>query len=260
MAEVIPLAKPPASNAAEGKALVTDSERDILRSLQLVSREGFGAITLIAAAPGVGKTHALWEFKHNFRPKAIMHTAVAEEDDTPWGVACQLMETLEIGSPNNRNLRASRMKIADAISPDGMLIVDEAQNLIRRNPRGGCDWSTFEWLRALAEEGCFSLAFSGDLALLDIQQRLPQLWRRMRRRVIIKAVSREDVAIVAAKHGFTDAASVDLLAVVARHGGGLGDVDNTLSHAQLLAGGHKIAAAHVRAALEDLNLMPKGGR
>lgn len=176
------------------------------------------------------------------------------------GAAVQLMSLLEIGPPNNRNLRESRESIAEAIGVDGLLIVDEAQNLIRRNPRGADDWSTFEWLRAMAEEDCFSMIFSGDLALLEIQNQLPQLWRRMVRRVIIKAVSKGDVEALMTWHGLDDSKICESLYQAARRGGGLGDVDNVICHARRLAGSGMPSATHVMAALEDLKLLPSGGK
>jgi hypothetical protein len=182
------------------------------------------------------------------------------EGDTPWGAATQLMAMLGIGRPNNRNLRASREQIAEAIGSDGLLIVDEAQNLIRHNLRGGTDWSSFEWMRALSEEGCFSIIFSGDLAILDLQQRLAQLWRRMRRRVVIKSVSKADVEALVTWRGLGGAAIIEALYQVARRGGGLGDVDNSITHARLLAGGNTPTAAHILAALEDLKLHTTGGK
>ncbi len=243
-----------------GSIAMTESAQDILRSAQLVSATPSGGITLIAAAPGTGKTQTLMHFMHGFEGEALWHTAVKGEDDTPWGVAVQLMEKLELGRPNNRNLRGSRNQIAEAIGVDGLIIVDEAQNLIRQNLRGGTEWGGFEWLRALSEEGCFSVIFSGDLALLEIQQRLPQLWRRMRRRVIIKAVSKGDVEALTAWRGLDDARINEALYQVARRGGGLGDVDSAISHTRLLAGGLKPSATHILAALEDLKLLVVGGK
>lgn len=259
MAEVFQLAKPGPEARVTGSIAMTESAQDILRSAQLVSSEMGGAITLVAAAPGTGKSKALMHFKHSVRKDALWHTAVKGEDDSPWGAAVQLMGLLGIGTPNNRNLRASRESIAEAIGVDGLLIVDEAQNLIRRNPRGGADWSSFEWFRAMSEEGCFSIVFSGDLALLEVQHRLPQLWRRMRRRVIIKAVSKGDVEALMAWRGLSDAKLCEALYQVARRGGGLGDVDNAICHATLLSGGGTPSAAYIMAALEDLKLAPAGG-
>lgn len=257
MAEVVPLAKPVPVASVTGSIAITESAQDILRSAQLVSSEFGGAIGLIAAAPGTGKTKALLHFKHTMRRNALWHSAVKGEDDTPWGAATQLMGLLGIGKPNNRNLRASREQIADAVGVDGLLIVDEAQNLVRRNPRGAPDWSSFEWFRAMSEEGRFSIMFSGDLALLEIQDRLPQLWRRILRPVIIKAVTKGDVEGLMAWCGLGDAKLVEVLYQVARRGGGLGHVDNAICHARLLTGGNTPTTAHIMAALEDLKLLPK---
>ena len=255
MAEVVEFAKAGAQAPALGGFVMTESAQEMLRSLQLVSSSG-DAITLIAAAPGTGKTQALRQFKRTQRPDAIFHAAIAGEG-TPWGVACQLMELLDLGQPNSRNLLESRRRIAEDIGPDGLLIVDEAQYLVQRNPRGKDSWDALEWLRAMAEDGCFSLAFCGDLALLDTAVRLPQLWRRMRRRVVIKNVSKEDVTAFASSRGIADRNIIELLYQVARRGGGLGDVDNTIIHARLLSGQDIPAGTYIMAALEDLNLVAK---
>ena len=235
---------------------MTESAKDMLRSLNKVAEDTFGAITLIAASPGTGKSMTLMHFK-NSEPKALLMTAVAGEDDTPWGMACQLMERLNLGRPNNRDMRGSRQMIAEAIGIDRVLIIDEAQNLIRQNARGANNWESLEWLRALAEDGGFALAFSGDLSLLETAQRAPGLWRRMQRRVIIKGVSRNDVAAVADAYGITDDAIAEALFHLARRGGGLADVAGVIAHATRFAGGQQPGRAQVLAALEDLNL---GGR
>lgn len=232
MAEIFEFAKAnPAPSSARG-FVMTESAENMQRSLQLVSAEAGGAITLIAAAPGTGKTEALLHFLQNRRNDAIFVTAVAGEG-TPWGVACQLMELLDLGQPNSRNLLATRRMVAEEIGPDGLLLVDEAQYLVQRNPRGKDNWDALEWLRAMSEEGCFSLAFCGDLALLDTAAKLPQLWRRMRRRVVIKAVSKSDVQALCAARGLYSAEIVEVLYRVARRGGSLGDVANVITHARL---------------------------
>lgn len=256
MAEVIEFAKPEAQAPATGGFVMTESAQDMLRSLQLVSAAACDAITLISAAPGTGKTEVLRHFKREHRPDAVFHTAVAGEG-TPWGVACQLMEWLELGTPNGRDLLGARRRIAEEIGADGLLIIDEAQYLVQRNPRGKDSWDSLEWLRAMADDGCFSLAFCGDLALQDTASRLPQLWRRMRRRVVIKHVSKEDVTALVTFRGISDRNVIEILYQVARRGGGLGDVDNAIAHARLLSGQNIPASAYIMAALEDLNLVAK---
>jgi DNA transposition AAA+ family ATPase len=258
MTQVVQFAKPGADRSSSGGFVMTETAQDMLRSLQLVKSLGGDAITMIAAVPGTGKTQALRHFRDTVMPRAIFHTAIAGEG-TPWGVACQLMELLEIGVPNSRDLLGSRRSIAEEIGAEGLLIVDEAQHLVQRNPRGKDNWDALEWLRAMAEEGMFSLVFCGDLGLLDTAHKLPQLWRRMRRRVIVKTVTKADVEILCVKRGISDATVIAVLFQIARRGGGLGDVDNAISHARLLSGGGSLGKAHVMAALEDLKLVPKGG-
>jgi hypothetical protein len=108
MAHVIQLAKPDAEASMLGGFVMTECARDILRRLQLVGTISDGGIALISAAPGTGKTKAVWYFKHDVKPGARLFKAIACEDDTPWGAACQLREMLYIGKPNNRDMRASR--------------------------------------------------------------------------------------------------------------------------------------------------------
>lgn len=110
----------------------------------------------------------------------------------------------------------------------------------------------------MSEEGCFSLAFCGDLALLDTAARLPQLWRRMRRRVVIKAVSKADVRSLCEVRGLHSAEILEVLYRVARRGGGLGDVANVITHALLLSGQSNPESTFIMAALEDLNLVGRG--
>ena len=257
MAEVIQLGKAEAKTPEPGGFVLTESARDMLRSLQMV-REEVGAMTLIAAAPGTGKTKALWHFKNTMMPKALLITATAGEDDTPWGLACQLMQMLNIGKPNNRDMRGSRLQIAEAIGPDTLLLIDEAQNLIHQNARGADNWDALLWLRDLSEAGFFSLAFCGDLSLIEGANRAPGLWRRWKRRVIIKAVSRGDVEALCEGSGQADAPVVDALYQVAKRGGGLADVDTALGHARLLARGASPGRAHILAAIEDLKLDGRG--
>lgn len=258
MAEVVQLAKPGGSPQHVGGFVMTDAAQDMLRSLQLISEELGGAITMIAAAPGMGKTETLRHFKWG-RPQTIFHTAIAGEG-TPWGVACQLMECLDLGEPNSRNLLASRRRIAEEIGVDGILLVDEAQYLIQRNTRGADNFDALEWLRAMSEEGCFSLAFCGDLALLEVEKKLPQLWRRMRRRVILRHAAKADVVALAAGRGIHDPATIEALYQVARRGGAFGDVENVIKHARLFAGNGAIQGAHVLAAIEDLHLHRMEGK
>ncbi|MFT4013032.1 MAG: AAA family ATPase [Paracoccus sp. (in: a-proteobacteria)] len=272
MAEIVESAKPEvqAQAQATGGFVMTESARDMLRSLQLVRVAG-NAMTLIAAAPGTGKTEVLKHFAvvqngHKFgsytpyvRDEVFLHTAVAGEG-TPWGLACQLMQMWGLGEPNSRRLTETHKMIGACIGRGNLLMIDEAQYLVQRNARGKDTWDSLEWLRAMAEEGEFSVAYCGDLALLDTANHLPQLWRQMRRRVVIRHVSKQDVAALAAHRGIAEPSLVEVLFRVARRGGGLGDVDNALAHARLLSRQEVPGAAFIMAALEDLHLLTRENR
>lgn len=258
MAEVYQFDKKPEAPPVRGGFVMTPTAQNILRSLDLAGATWRG-ITLIAAAPGVGKTDTLHHFRKG-RPDAVMFTAVDGEGG-PWGVACQLMQLLDMGAPNGRNLMMERQRIGEEIGCDGLLLVDEAQYLARRNTRGADDWSSFDWLRAMSEESCFSIAFVGDLSLLELSDKRPGLWRRSGqcRRLVVRTVERGDVEALAAQRGVSDAPSVEAIYQVARREGGLGYVETIASHAVRLAGGGRIEPKHVLAAIEYLNLHRIGG-
>lgn len=257
MAEHLRLINPDPT-PAKGRFVMTATATDILRSLRLVHGNIDGYGTMIAASPGVGKTETLLHYVNTVR-RAVLHTAVAGEV-TPWSLAFGLMRALDIGEPNSRQLAEDRLRIAEAVGAEGMLIVDEAQNLVRRSARGGVSLEAVEWLREMARDGCFALVLCGDLKLLDVMAQLPQLRSRMRRPVVVGTVPKQDVALVAERMGVCDAPSIDALALVARHHGGLRDVGHVLAHARIFARGGAVELGHILAAIEDLKLQPKGGK
>lgn len=257
MAEHLRLINPDAAPDT-GRFVMTTTATDILRTLGLVRNYTGGAVTMIAAAPGMGKTETLLHYRHSAK-RTFLTTCVAGES-SPLSLAFGLMRSLDLGEPNNCRMPAERLRIAEAVGADGMLILDEAQNLVQAYPRGGANYDAFEWLRALAEDGCFSLVFAGDLKLLDVMDRLPQLRSRMRRPVVVRKVPKADVEALAARRGLSDVRAVEALCAVARHHGALRDVANVIDHAALFAGGGQIEVAHIVAAIEDLKLTPKGGK
>ena len=258
MAEHLKLINPDPAPAT-GRFVMTETAADILRSLRMVqgSEDGYG--TVIAGCSGSGKTEALYEFLRGATKHAVMHTAVAGEA-TPFGVSFGLMRALDLSEPNNCQLAAGRLKIAEAIGVGGTLIIDEAQNLVQHKRGGGSNFEMLEWLRETAREGCFSLSVCGDLKLLDAMSALPQFRNRMRRPVIVRHVPKADVALLASRRGVFDAETVEALALVARRHGGLRDVAHTLAHAAIFARGGPIELGHVLASIEDLKLGPKGGK
>ncbi|MBW6495340.1 MAG: AAA family ATPase [Burkholderiaceae bacterium] len=260
MAEVLKFDKKAEAPPVLGGFVSTPTTQNIMRTLELVDATP-GAITVIAAAPGIGKTTALRSF-WNRRPGALMVTAVDGEGGT-WGVACQLMQILDLGVPNSRNLMEERQRIAEAIGGDGLLLIDEAQYLVRRNTRGADDWSAFDWLRAMSEEAfAFPIAFVGDLSLLELADKRGGLWRRAGegRRLVLRSIERGDVEGLAANFGLSDPASVEALYQIARREGGLGYVATIAKRALQAAGLGRVEGAHVLAAIEYLNLNRLGAK
>ena len=260
MAEVLQFDKKLEASLVRGGFVMTPIARNILRSLDLVASECGGAITLVAAAPGIGKTEALRSCKHA-RLDAIMFTAVDGEGGS-LGASSERAQLLGLSEPKANNLMVDRQRIAEEIGADGLLLVDEAQYLARRNSKGADDWSAFDSLRAMSEEGCFSVAFVGDLSLLELADKRAGLWRRagQGRRLVLRNVERGDVEALAAQRGVSDAASVEALYKVARREGGLGYVETIARHADRMAGGARIESEHVIAALKYLNLHRVGGK
>jgi hypothetical protein len=196
----------------------------MLRSLRGVAAVSGGAITMIAGAPGIGKSKTLQAFKDQFGRRTFMVQAVSGAGGV-WGVAQALTAALDMGAPNGR---------------------------------GRDNIDAFEWLRFAAEEGCFSLVFAGDRHLVNVMAELPQLRSRLRRPVVIRRAATADVRAFAAALGLADGQMHDALTGVALAHGCLRDVGNVIEHARLFAGAERVELAHVLAAIEDLKLGPKG--
>lgn len=254
MAEHLKLINPEAPPQV-GRFVLTETARDILLTLRLVQGTSGGAMTMIAAAPGTGKTETLYHFLLQSR-RVFLAQAVSGEGGV-WSVAQGLFSLLNLGDPNGRDLADARRRIGDAIGFDGMLLLDEAQYLTQKNPRGRDDNNAFEWLRAISEASGCKIVFCGDLALGATVDKIPQLRRRMLRPILVRQVTKEDVEAVVRAKGYTDPIVFDALTLIARRGGGLGDVDNVLSHAQLLTSSGRVELGHVMAAIEDLKLNTK---
>lgn len=235
---------------------MTSTAADILRSFKMVQDDA-GTLTMVAGIPGAGKSEAI-KFHKATNADTLWHTMVAGEGKI-WDVAAGLMEMLDMGAPNSRRMREERHRIAEAIGPHRLVVIDEAQYLSNYNPRGGFNFDAYEWLRALAEEGMFSIAFCGDLALVDAVNSVPQLRRRMVRPVIIRTVPKADVAKIAERWAISDPAMLDALAFIARRHGGIGDVVKVIQHAKRFSD-KAISPESLMAAIHDLKLAPMGGQ
>ncbi|MFK7753679.1 MAG: AAA family ATPase [Sedimentitalea sp.] len=161
-----------------------ETAQDMLRSPTLIRKKP-GCLTMIAAVPGAGKTQTIQPYVQE-TGAWIVHTATAGEGKI-WDIVSALVEQLDMGGPNSRRLKEGRARIAAEIG-ERLLTIDEARYLAFKNPRFGTIYETYEWLRAMAEQGGFSISFCGDLALLKAVDYLLQLRRRRVRPVVVRAV------------------------------------------------------------------------
>jgi DNA transposition AAA+ family ATPase len=225
----------------------TDTGEDIARSLDMMQHLDGGAVTMIAGAPGVGKTRALGQFCKQAQAGDTVYCAIARGEGRPTNVAEVILRAWRVRT-NGMSLPKMRETVVQYVN-GRTLILDEAQYL---------DKEGVEWARAAAEEGGFNLVLCGDLALADLVNGIPQLQSRLFRPVIIGAVKRSDAAAIAADAGVTDPASVDQLCAVARLKGGLRNVDNVLRLATMFAGGDLPPLAAIKAAVMDMKLNRAG--
>lgn len=262
MAEHLRLAKtddpPPREMRAPGGFTETETAQDILRSLSLVRELGGATMTMIAGAPGAGKTQAVRHFADKHGHDCIYLSAVCGEG-TPWNFAHSLSRHWGAGAPDFGTVEEARVRFAACIGRDCLLIVDEAQYLHQKNRRTGKTGEALEWLRGMAETGGFPLVLCGDLTLVQAVAAMPQLQSRMRRPVILDGVKAADVEAIARAHGLAEPDALRALTAVARQRGGLRNVENVLRLAGLFAGGDAPGLSHLKAAILDMKLAPKGG-
>lgn len=235
----------------------TETARDIIRSLDLVYETDRPSMTMIAGAPGVGKTRAIRRFCERIGHDGI-YIQAASGEGTAWNFAHSLGNLWGHAKPQFSCHTEARQEIARYIGTGRVLIVDEAQYLNQRNKKTGQVGEAFEWLRAAAEAGEFKLVFCGDMSLAPAIDSMPQLQSRMMRPVIIPSARRVDVAGIVKGTPFDNEASIDALHAVARLKGGLRNVENVTRIALLFAGSEHPRAEHLKAAIHDMKLAPKG--
>jgi DNA transposition AAA+ family ATPase len=259
MAEIVKLEKPEERRADPTGFIRTETADDILRSLSLVRSIDRPAMTMISGAPGIGKTETLRHYEAQ-NPETALRVSIAKGEGNPFHVASVVLTNFEPYQKYGTDLLMLRRRVTSYIGAARILLVDEAQNLFQKHKLSATRGSAFEWLLAASEEGGFDLVFCGDLTLQGIIMGFPHLQSRMRRPVVIGGASRADVAAIAASFGLVTAPEINLLAAVAGLPGGLRNVDNVIRMAAIFAGRNKVGAAHLKAAVGDLKLQPKGGK
>ena len=235
----------------------TETALDIRRSLDLVRVADRPSMTMIAGAPGTGKTSAVQRFCEAQGDKAL-YIAAARGEGTAWNFAHALANLWGYSKPTFNCHAEAREKIAQSIGNTRVLVVDEAQYLHQRNRKTGQTGEAFEWLRATAETGGFDLVLCGDLSLPRAIADMPQLQSRLLRPVVVRQVSRADVAAVVEATAFCDPRSIDALHAIAKLPGGLRNVQNVTRLALLFAGTETPRPDHLKAAILDMKLDLKG--
>ena len=228
----------------------TAAARDVLRSLHMAGLLDGTRMTMIAGAPGVGKSMAVRRFVQK-DPDGVRHLTAVRGEGGIYPVADLVLSLWGDGTRNRSRTDVRRDILARLDFEPFFVVVDEAQHLAP---------DALEWLRAISEEAQTPVAFVGDLALERAVRAIPQLWSRMARPVILRAPSREDVAGLARAADLDEPRILRALEGVARLAGGLRNVRAVLNLAGLFAGDGPVEPRHVRAAILDMKLDAKEAR
>lgn len=196
---------------------MTPIAEQILSSLHMVQGQRDPAATMIAGAPGVGKTATIRHFAAT-NSNVWLITAV-NGAGRPIDLVKALARELRLGLVG-LGVSDTVAKIEEATArTGGVFIVDEAQHLSK---------AALDTARGIYEQCSIHLALCGDLTLVPKTDAMPQLNSRLLRPVVISRVSAEDVAIVAAQFGVTDPVSVGRLCDLAAKNGRLRRVEKVL--------------------------------
>ena len=237
----------------------TETALEIGRTLDLMKAEQGAAITMIAGAPGTGKTTAVKRF-YDQTEFGVLYVQAARGEGSAWNFAQTLANIWGYSAPKFRSLSEARLEIGSYINSGTVLIVDEAQYLNQKNNKTGQVGEAYEWLRAMSDGRGISIVFCGDLNLPNAIYSTPQLKSRLLRPLVINKTSRVDVAAIVDNTPFANPVAIDVLHAVAGHVGGLRNVKNVTRIAQLFAGDGTPTAEHLKAAIVDMKLPLRGGR
>lgn len=135
---------------------MTETARNILRSLDLVRDIGGAAMTMIAGAPGVGKTKAVKHFAEQLGDRCIYFPAVCGEG-TP-GPLRTALPVSGMGRETFKTVSEAREILRDDIGPERVLIVDEAQYLDQKPKYSGMKGKRSNgcaaWPKAVSSSSC----------------------------------------------------------------------------------------------------------
>lgn len=247
MAELLRFATAESRPREPGEFVLTETARDIMRSLDWVRSSPGIAMTMIAGVPGAGKTRALQHFVAQEGYDAI-YLKIANGEGKPTAIAANIMRMFNV-DVNGMSLSSMRDTVSQCLGRGRVLILDEAEYLEQQGA---------EWVRAVAETRETDLVLCGDLTLRSMVAKLDKLDSRIDRRVIIKSVCRADVEAFVAGTPFATGVMVETLHGLAKKRGGLRSVDNVIRLAFVFAGSDPATEAHLKAAIHDMKLAPKG--
>lgn len=269
MAQVIDLASASAPPPLRADGFVmTPTAQDVFTSLRLLEVLDGPAMTMIAGAPGTGKTRAIRAFEADAndevpsgRPRVLLLT-VCSGLGAPRDVIRALARTwMPHDRLDNRSLNALHDFVLECICDLYLLIFDGAQHLmqqdLRKTKRGG---TGLEWVRSFCDATGCKVAFVGDRRLAEEMTQHPQITSRLRRPVHLARANPEDVDALLSSARIEDDAAHSALRAVASLAGGLRNVETTLQLARLMHGPGRIGGRQVADAIAELGLTPRGSK
>lgn len=246
MAEVVTLAKSDGVPGLPPDFVMTETAREIHRSLDHMRNMTGFRMALICGAAGIGKSLAILDYMKG-KARCEFFNGAAEESNA-MALAENLCFHLGLTNWQNASLLTRRTILVPALARYDFIVIDEAQNYTLK---------ALSWLRIVcAEAGC-DLVLSGGHQLYAVAMADDQIESRTVRPRLFPASKPGDVQAFAASHGLNRDGIPKELELVAMRGG-LRRVRNVIEVATLFAGGAPVTLDHIRAAIADLGL--SGGK
>lgn len=244
MAEVVRLANSEAepTQLPAPAFVMTETARDIHRSLKMIERLSGFRMGLICGVAGVGKTLALEAYQDE-EPLAYKVDAAGGEADEKL-LSEDLCRRFGVFGFENQSLNWRRHTLVSYVINIKVLILDEAQHY---------SLSALEWIRAVCEEAGCNLVFAGDAKLYAVAVCNPQIKSRAILPRLFTSTRAEDVLAVCKAFALDHGGIPKELQRVAISGG-LREVRNVIEAATIYAEGKQPQIDHIRAAISNLEL------
>ena len=237
MAEVVTLAKSGGVTGTAADFVMTETAREIHRSLQHMQNMAGFRMALICGAAGIGKSEAILEYMKG-KSRCEFFNGAAEESNA-MALAENLCFHLGLINWQNASLLTRRTILVPALARYDFIVIDEAQNYTLK---------ALSWLRIVcAEAGC-DLVLAGGHQLYAVAMADDQIESRTVRPLLILASKPADVQAFAGLYGLNRDGIPKELELVAMRGG-LRKVRNVVEGASLFAGDGRVTLDHIRAAI-----------